>query len=297
LDLFEQVVRSYFDDFRGRVATESGDWTVKGFIDVYQRIYTLSLDTKVLSKVLELLMFPVIAKFAQEHHYKLVLARQQNQYPDISLIAPDETRYALDIKTTYRAGIDRQGRAKVSGMTLGTFGGYFRARESATISTFPYNSYAKHYVLGVVYSRVQGIDEQQVYEISELAQIPSVATDFEFFLQEKYRIAADRAGSGNTKNIGSSVFSERLLNGTGVFADLGVDVFDDYWMNYRTKAMALADGLAQQPYRNLLEYRQFKERGASILNLSEAQIRSEADEETVIDSDGEIESSDDELTL
>jgi hypothetical protein len=78
VDSFRENLLGYFDDLRNRVSTENGDWTVKGFIDVYQRIYTISLDTKVLSKVLELLMFPVIMKFAMEHKYQVVLARAQN---------------------------------------------------------------------------------------------------------------------------------------------------------------------------------------------------------------------------
>jgi hypothetical protein len=283
-DLFRQNLLTYFDDLRERVSTESGDWTVKGFIDIYQRIYTISLDTKVLSKVLELLMFPVLTKFAEEHDLKLVLARQQNQYPDVSFITPDDTLYALDIKTTYRTGTDRSGHAKVSGMTLGTFGGYFRARDSATISTFPYNRYVKHYVLGVVYTPVRGVDERRVYQIDQLTEIPSVATDFQFFLHEKYRIAADRAGSGNTKNIGSTVFLDRLVNGTGVFANLGVEVFDDYWMNYRTKAMAREEGFAEQPYRNLIEYKRFKEQGTQILAISDEQLETETDEPAIDES-------------
>lgn len=279
-DQFRETLLSYFDDLRRQVSTENGDWTVKGFIDIYQRIYTISLDTKVLSKVLELVMFPVIVKFALENQYQVVLARAQNQYPDISLISEiDDTYYALDIKTTYRTGIDKQGHMKVNGMTLGTFGGYFRDRERSTISAFPYNRYQKHYVLGVLYSQVQGIDERRVYEIGELNQIPSVATDFEFFLHEKYRIAADRAGSGNTKNIGSTVFLDRLLEGTGVFAELGAEVFDDYWRNYRTRAMAQAEGFETTPYSNLLEYKRYKEQGAGILQIPENQIETEALEE------------------
>jgi hypothetical protein len=284
-DSFQQTLTGYFEELRERVSTETGDWTVKGFIDTYRRIYTISLDTKVLSKVLELLMFPVIARFAQENGYKLFLARQQNQYPDVSLVSEDETYYALDIKTTYRKGIDREGRAKVSGMTLGTFGGYFRARDSATISTFPYNKYAKHYVLGVIYTQVRGVDERQVYEVSQLEQIPSVAKDFQFFLHEKYRIASDRAGSGNTKNIGSTVFLDRLLDGTGVFANLGVEIFDDYWMNYQTRVMARENGFDKQPYCNLLEYKRYKETANQIQSVPEAEIQSEADETDEIEND------------
>jgi hypothetical protein len=118
----------------------------------------------------------------------------------------------------------------------------------------PYNRYSQHYVLGVIYSRVNGIDERQVYGIADLADIPSVATDFQFFLQEKYRIASDGPGSGNTRNIGSTRYQDRLVNGTGVFAKLGPDVFDDYWMNFRTRAMAREEGFQEAPYTNLKSY-------------------------------------------
>ena len=36
------------------MATDTGDWVVKGFIDVYRNIYTISVDTKVVSKIIEL---------------------------------------------------------------------------------------------------------------------------------------------------------------------------------------------------------------------------------------------------
>jgi hypothetical protein len=86
-DLFQESLLQYFDALQERVTTENGDWTVKGFIDVYQRIYTISLDTKVLSKVLELLMFPVLLHFADEQGYDVILAKAQNQYPDLTLIS------------------------------------------------------------------------------------------------------------------------------------------------------------------------------------------------------------------
>lgn len=277
-DQFRERLLAQLGDLQTRVSTESGDWTVKGFIDVYRRIYTISIDTKVLSKVLELLMFPVLARFADEQGFDLILARAQNQYPDISLVdrASPEICYALDIKTTYRKSEDKQGQTLVSGMTLGTFGGYFRTRDRPMSSTFAYNRYTRHYVLGVVYSRVPGIDERKVYNIEDLADIPSVARDFQFFLHEKYRIAADTTGSGNTKNIGSTRYLERLLNGTGVFARLGVEVFDDYWMNYYTTAMAREAGFAAPPYSNLKSYQTFKQQGSQILSIPENEIETEA---------------------
>ncbi|MCM8774383.1 MAG: type II deoxyribonuclease [Candidatus Omnitrophica bacterium] len=128
------------------VSSKKGDWTVKGFIDIFKNIYTISVDTKVISKILELMLFPIIQRFAQENNYKMVLSREQNYYPDISFIDETGTKIAFDMKSTYRISMNT-----VSGFTLGTFTGYFRDRNSTKNITFPYKQYAKHYVLGIIY--------------------------------------------------------------------------------------------------------------------------------------------------
>jgi len=102
------------------------------------------------------------------------------------------------------------------------------------------------------------LDERKIYKLDELQNITSVIRDFTFFVQEKYRIAIDRPGSGNTKNIGSVIKIDELISGKGPFAVLGEDVFDDYWMYYLTKDMAKAVDLRGAPYRNLKEYKEYK---------------------------------------
>lgn len=78
-------------------------------------------------------------------------------------------------------------------MTLGAFTGYFRDRKSTKNITFPYEDYVGHFVLGLIYARTESIvDERKVYSIDNLQTIPSVVKDFEFFVQEKYKIAIDR---------------------------------------------------------------------------------------------------------
>jgi len=86
-----------------------------------------------------------------------------------------------------------------------------------------------------------------------------VIKDIEFILQEKYRIATDRPGSGNTKNIGSATKIEQMREGTGIFSKYAVDVFDDYWMYYLTKDMARLLELPKPPYRNIKEYFEYKQ--------------------------------------
>jgi hypothetical protein len=196
---FQRDLSTHFDEFKHTLATDAGEWVVKGFIDVYRNIYTISVDTKVVSKIIELMLFRVISRFAEQHGYKLVLSEYQNHYPDVTFIAPGETKIALDLKSTYR--IDDE---TVNGFTLGAFTGYFRQRKSTKNITFPYDQYAAHFVLGVIYKRSDAaVDERRIYKLDELTSIVSVVRNFTFLLQEKWRVASDRPGSGNTKNIGS----------------------------------------------------------------------------------------------
>ncbi len=147
-------------------------------------------------------------------------------------------------------------------MTLGAFTGYFRKRDSAKNVSFPYGMYSGHFVLGVIYSRaLLRADELKTFTVEELEYIPSVVRDLQFFAQPKYRIASDRPGSGNTKNIGAIRQVSGLLNGTGPFASLGEDVFDDYWTYYLTSDMARAVELSKPPYNNLDTYLEYKDTG------------------------------------
>jgi len=256
LNDFQKELLGYFAEFRKILSTDSGDWVVKGFIDVYKNIYTISIDTKVVSKIMELMLFPVISRFASEHDYKMVLSEFQNHYPDISLISPKGEKLALDLKSTYR--IDEK---RVNGFTLGAFTGYFRSRQSDKNITFPYEQYSAHYALGVIYSRNDEIaDERKIYKLDDLQSILSVVRNFEFLLQEKWRIAGAQPGSGNTKNIGSIKEVNGLINGAGPFAKLGQEVFDNYWMNYLTEDMARAID-SKVPYHNLEEYFKWRGRG------------------------------------
>jgi len=251
---FRTRLLKYVDQFNSAVSTDKGDWIVKGFIDIAKNIYTISVDTKVISKIMEILLFPKICEFVQENNYKMVLSKEQNFYPDMSFVDLANNKYALDIKSSYR-----KDEKNVNGMTLGAFTGYFRDRKSTKNITFPYEQYVGHFVLGIIYSRAdENIDERRVYRLNDLKNITSVVKDFTFFVKEKYQIATHRPGSGNTKNIGSVVNIDDLINGNGPFSKLGEEIFDDYWMYYLTKDMARAVDLKVTPYKNLKEYLQYK---------------------------------------
>lgn len=281
-DTFLDHLQEAAASFTEAVATVQGDWIVKGFIDVYKRIYTISVDTKVVSKVLELLLFPELVEFGNRHGYELILTPEQNFYPDATFVAPDGTKYAVDIKSSYR-----RDDKNVNGMTLGAFTGYFRNRGSKKNTTYPYGEYAGHYVLGVIYTKgdIGEENERRIYRLEDLERIASVIRDFTFFAQPKWKIASARPGSGNTKNIGAVTNIEHLFNGRGPFAELGEETYDDYWMYYLTQDMAQKLDVPR-PYTNLKSYTEYKKR-APLITLEQAQRLDEQDTGAVAPDDAD----------
>ncbi len=230
---FSRALSSFVADWSGEVETQDGQWVVKGFIDVYRNIYAISSDTKVVSKILEIHLFPKLLLFAEQTGFGLVLAEHQNYYPDLSFVklTNPEVKFAVDFKTTYRiAGVPDF----CNGFTLGSHGEYFRNRSSTKNIQFPYRDYLGHYCLGMIYSRNSGntASETKTHQLDDLESVASVIRDFQFFVQEKWKIASDRRGSGNTANIGSITDIYDIVSGKGMFSVLGEEWFDDYWMNY-----------------------------------------------------------------
>ncbi len=263
------------EDYRKLIATEKGDWIVKGFIDIYKKVYTITIDTKVVSKVMELLLIPAFEAFAQKNDLKLELPPQQNFYPDLTFTSNKTgERFAVDIKSTFK---DTGNRIKR--MTLGAFTGYFRNRESTKNTLYPYGSYSAHLVLGVIYSQIdENPNEKTIYSIEELDKIESVIKDFQFFVQPKYKIASASPGSGNTKNIGSTNNIDILIKGKGIFSTLGEEVYDDYWMYFLTNDMAKALDIPR-PYTNLKSYFDYKQRGINILEEHKEEIKKLSEED------------------
>lgn len=52
------LLKNFVQSLSSYVSTSGGQWTIKGFIDIYKNIYTISADTKIVSKILELHIFP-----------------------------------------------------------------------------------------------------------------------------------------------------------------------------------------------------------------------------------------------
>ena len=226
---FHKKLLEFSTSLNAYVADSDWQWRIKWFVDSLLNVYTISSDTKILSKVLEIHLFPLFLEFANENWLELVPAEKQNWYPDISFVskADSSIRYAVDLKTTYRAK-----ESKCNWFTLWSHWQYFRERTSTKNIQFPYWSYQWHYCLWIIYDKLDiTIDETKRYTIEDIPTIKSVISNFTFFAQEKRKIASDSWWSGNTANIWSIKDIKKIIDWDWVFALLWEEVFDDYWIN------------------------------------------------------------------
>lgn len=262
---FEKKLKVFVETLAEYITTKDGQWSIKGFIDTYQNIYTISNDTKIVSKILEIHLFPKILEFAKDNGYKVVLAEHQNYYPDASLVKIDDEniKFALDFKTTYR---NPKKPFLCNGFTLGSHGKYFEDRTSSKNIQFPYGEYKAHFCLGIIYDRNENatIDETKTYHINQLNSIESVVNNFRFFVVEKWKIASDKGGSGNTANIGSINNIEDICNGNGMFSKLGEKLFDDYWMNFNKITMTTESGITKK-INSLIDFVEYRNGDTSLI--------------------------------
>ncbi len=263
---FRTKLSEFVESLRAHVSTDDDQWTIKGFIDVFRNIYTISADTKIVSKILEIHLFPRILEFAAANNYRVILTDYQNYYPDLSFVKADDDRvkFAVDLKTTYRMPEDPE---YCNGFTLGSHGEYFINRTSRKNIQFPYGEYLGHFCLGIIYSRAASddIDETQVFKIEKLQSIVSVIRDFQFFVCEKWEIASDSSGRGNTANIGSITKISDIVSCNGMFKKLGEQWFDDYWMNYNKINIRAGKG-KKKTIRKLMDFLEYRGKDVRLVN-------------------------------
>lgn len=229
--MFFHELQNFAGNLSDKITT-NGEWNIKGFIDIFRNVYAFSSDSKVISKILEIHLLPELLRLGNITGYDIEPAEKQNWYPDFTFICRNNTdiKFAVDIKTTYK---DEKHEGFCNGFTLGSHGEYFADRSSTKNIQYPYSFYSGHFCLGIIYSRnIFTSYNEKIYSVNEIEKIPSVIKDFIFFAAEKWKIASDKPGSGNTANIGSVQYINDILNGNGVFAEAGEELFDDYWVNF-----------------------------------------------------------------
>jgi hypothetical protein len=246
--------------------TKGWSWEIKGLTDSQGRLYPLDSDTKVLSTIFELLCSPVVRSIAKTHGY-IVETANQTTYPDFTLSLFDKDsemqfikggylnkdkrdkkdkiavnllkplhRIAIDIKTTY-----------LSDSMCFTLGGYnsFIRYETKNI-LYPYSSYDENWTLGFVYSKTNLF---KAYDIETMPKPSEVFCPYKvkmFFVRPKHEISGLRAGSGNTKNIGSFKVGnpEDFVNKNGPFMRFtkSEEACNYFWKNYEKFVPPKKDG-------------------------------------------------------
>ncbi len=232
------------------LALQTTKYTVCGAISFEGVVYPLGSDTKVLSSVFELFTRPIVASIANDYGFELVEPLAQNHYPDFTLMKgrDDRKKIAIDVKTTY---IDNPG--DTFSYTLGGYTSFMRPGNESKNIVFPFGDYSEHWVIGYVYERVAAKKSgtQKTYSIRELDDVPLPYKNVRVFVQEKWKIASDHAGSGNTTNIGSiTAHIDGFQQGLGRFSS--ESEFLHYWRNY-----CRTDAERTGKFRNIAEYKEW----------------------------------------
>lgn len=173
--------------------------------------YKLGNDSKIISKIYEVIIIEKLKNLLDDKGFKYMENDIQNKYPDFTIISKiqREKYYAVDIKSTYL-----KKKTEINGFTLGTYKGYFKDRESLKSIVKPYKNFTKHFCICVIYTRT---------DIS----IPVN----HIIVREKWEIARNGTGSGNTCNIGSIKLLSDLLDNKPYFSS--EDEFNTFWLNYK----------------------------------------------------------------
>lgn len=161
----------------------------------------------------------------------------------ITVLPTEFNKVAIDVKTTYREFYSRKytypngdsyeaGDIQPFTFTLGSYASFLR-NPTKNIQ-YDYRAYAGHYIMGFVYTRNDSSEEGLVKDYTDRGEVPPPYKDVEYFVSEKYEIAGEKPGSGNTENIGSFRTNdiEDLREGNGPFAEHGEDLFEEYWRNH-----------------------------------------------------------------
>lgn len=240
--------------------TANFTWEIQGFIDQNDNVLPIDSDTKVLSTVFERFASPALRSLAAEKGY-VVETANQTTYPDFTLTKKDaygnvQHRIALDIKSTY---IEPKtfGGFKKTKMTLGSYNSFIRKGTKNIL--YPYHTYDDHWVLGFVYIRNDAFEEYTLENLPTRGQIFCPYSVQSVFIREKVDITGIRAGSGNTKNIGSVEIDHpngfETIDGPFTHFRDKKGACDFYWANYERAKLDIFDSSSLYNNQNFEKFR------------------------------------------
>lgn len=207
------------------------NWEILGILNKSPFILPVGCDSKILGRVFEILMHPILYKCSLILGCKLEASKSQTVYPDFWFQFMSGKKIAIDIKSTYRK-MDKNGQLYPFNFTLGSYSSYIR-NETKNIEG-NLKDYIGHIVVGFLYDRNKELPRIDPMPLCEITKCIPPYMNVEYFVQEKYKIAGQTKGSGNTNNI-STIRSRDIKdfqNGLSYFSDFGEEIFYDYWQHY-----------------------------------------------------------------
>ena len=130
---FAAQLKTFASTLAGQISEEN-EWTIRGFIDIFKNVYVVSSDTKIISKLLELHLFPKFLSFAESIGYEIELATHQNWYPDLTFIKredPNIKGFAMALRWVHT----------VSTLSIGPVERIFSIPIRSTTDIFAWGSY------------------------------------------------------------------------------------------------------------------------------------------------------------
>lgn len=252
----KSVKLDFIKAFNDKMREKSVNFLAKGIYTNDNKILSMGSDSKLIGRIFELFVVGLLKEIAQENNLKLV-GSNQTTYPDFTMMVDenDDEKYAIDVKTCY---VDER---KEIFFALGSYKSFLR--DGTKNIRFPYNQYAKHFVIGFAYERM--VDEDDLggdyYELNILDSMSTPYGNVHFFVQEKYKIAGDSTNGGDVENIGSykTKVMDYLINGEGPFSVLGEPCFVEYWCNYPLYR-------EKKPYKNLEGYFKWAKKNSTVID-------------------------------
>lgn len=217
------LIKEFYDEMK------EVNFDTYGLLDSNIKIHTLGTDSKLIGRIFEIYLQPIFDKIAKNHNFILKTPKSQTMYPDFTLMSDEKSKrkIAVDIKTSYIK--NNQSPIKFA---LGSYGSFMQ--NNIKNIQYKYTDYIKHYVVGIIYKRNNESSQSKVINFENRKQVSFPFYDVKYFIQEKYKIAGETKGSGNTDNIGS-ISSNNLndfISGNGPFSKLGNDIYELYWRYY-----------------------------------------------------------------
>lgn len=160
----------FINIFKNKLKEKNINWEVSALVTTDSKLVSLGSDSKLIGRIFELLCHNILQEIADENGLILYPSQKQTRYPDFTLMKDrdDKEKIAIDIKTTYRKFL-KNGQPSSYVFTLGSFGSYMR--DGKKNIEFPYCEYAKHYIIGFIYTRNETAVEGQMADIKDLSKL------------------------------------------------------------------------------------------------------------------------------